>query len=315
MKQDAVIDFNHVTKRYKLYKDEKKRLLGVFSKKVPYQEKLAVNDVTFQIRRGETVAFFGRNGAGKSTILKMITGVSYPTKGTIDVKGRVSALLELTSGFDPELTGRENIYLKGQLCGLQDEEIREVEQEIVDFAEVEEYIDQPVRTYSSGMRARLGFAVNVNIRPEILIVDEALSVGDKEFRAKCLEKVNSIIEKDHVTLLFVTHSTSTARQFCDRGIFLVKGQLKYDGDIDHAIDLYEMAGKAARARRKAKQELAAAEAEAARLGTEEAKAKAEEARKKFAAARAKVKAINSGDISALEETTAGSDASEAGGEQ
>ena len=315
MKQDAVIDFNHVTKRYKLYKDEKKRLLGVFSKKVPYQEKLAVNDVTFQIRRGETVAFFGRNGAGKSTILKMITGVSYPTKGTIDVKGRVSALLELTSGFDPELTGRENIYLKGQLCGLQDEEIREVEQEIVDFAEVEEYIDQPVRTYSSGMRARLGFAVNVNIRPEILIVDEALSVGDKEFRAKCLEKVNSIIEKDHVTLLFVTHSTSTARQFCDRGIFLVKGQLKYDGDIDHAIDLYETAGKAARARRKAKQELAAAEAEEARLGTEEAREKAEEARKKFAAAKAKVKAINSGDISALEEFTAGSDASEAGGEQ
>lgn len=315
MKQDTVIDFNHVTKKYKLYKNEKKRLLGVFSKKVPYQEKLAVNDVTFQIQRGETVAFFGRNGAGKSTILKMITGVSYPTTGTIDVKGRVSALLELTSGFDPELTGRENIYLKGQLCGLLDEEIREVEQEIVDFAEVEEYIDQPVRTYSSGMRARLGFAVNVNIRPEILIVDEALSVGDKEFRAKCLEKVNSIIEKDHVTLLFVTHSTSTARQFCDRGIFLVKGQLKYDGDIDHAIDLYEMAGKAARARRKAKQELAAAEIEASRLGTEEAKAKAEEARKKFAAARAKVKAINSGDISALEETTAGSDASEAGGEQ
>ena len=252
MKKDIVINFDHVTKRYKLYKNDKQRLFGVFSKKIPYQEKLAVNDVTFQVERGETVAFFGRNGAGKSTILKIITGVTFPTEGEVEVEGRVSALLELTSGFDPELTGRENIYLKGQLCGLKDEEIAELEDEIVDFAEVDEYIDQPVRTYSSGMRARLGFAVNVNIRPEILIVDEALSVGDREFRAKCLEKVNSIIEKDHVTLLFVTHSTGTARQFCKRGIFLRKGKLIFDGDIDEAIDIYEQAGERARKRRKAR---------------------------------------------------------------
>lgn len=236
--QDTVIRFKNVTKCYKLYKSDMKRLLGVFSKKVSYKEKKAVNDVSFEVKRGEAVALFGKNGAGKSTILKMITGVAYPTSGEIEVKGRVSALLELTSGFDPELSGRENIYLKGQLCGLRDDEIRELEPEIVDFAEIGEYIDQPVRTYSSGMKARLGFAVNVNIRPEILIVDEALSVGDRSFKDKCLKKVKSIIEKDNVTLLFVTHAVSTARQFCDRGIVMKKGKLIYDSDIDSAIEVY-----------------------------------------------------------------------------
>lgn len=236
---DVVVEFKHVTKRYKLYKSDKQRFLAIFSKRVPFKEKNAVNDVSFKINRGEAVALFGKNGAGKSTILKMITGVAYPTDGDIIVNGRVSALLELTSGFDPELTGRENIYLKGQLCGLKDSEIRELEGEIVDFAEVDEYIDQPVRTYSSGMKARLGFAINVNIRPEILIVDEALSVGDKAFRNKCLKKVKHIIEKDNVTLLFVTHATGTARQFCDRGIVMKKGKLVFDADIDEAIKVYE----------------------------------------------------------------------------
>lgn len=236
---DIVIQFKHVTKQYKLYKSDKQRFLGIFSKKIPYKEKKAVNDVSFKINRGEAVALFGKNGAGKSTVLKMITGVAYPTEGDIYVNGRVSALLELTSGFDPELTGRENIYLKGQLCGLKDEEIRNLEEEIVEFAEIDEYIDQPVRTYSSGMKARLGFAINVNIKPEILIVDEALSVGDKAFRDKCLKKVRHIIEKDNVTLLFVTHAIGTAKQFCDRGIVMKKGKLIYDDDIDKAIEVFE----------------------------------------------------------------------------
>lgn len=236
---DVVIEFKNVTKRYKLYRNDKQRFLAIFSKRVPFKEKKAVDNVSFRINRGETVAFFGKNGAGKSTILKMITGVSYPSDGEITINGRVSALLELTSGFDPELTGRENIYLKGQLCGLKDSEIREVEDEIVKFAEIDEYIDQPVRTYSSGMRARLGFAVNVNIRPEILIVDEALSVGDKAFRKKCVEKVNYIVKKDNVTLLFVTHSVKMAQKFCKRGIVMKKGKLVYDSDIDSAIEIYE----------------------------------------------------------------------------
>lgn len=235
---EVVISFKNVTKNYKLYKNDKQRLLSVFSKKVPYKNKKAVDNVSFDIEKGESVALFGRNGAGKSTILKMITGVAYPTDGEIQVKGRVSALLELTSGFDVERSGRENIYLKGQLCGMKDDEIRSIEQEIVDFAEIGEYVDQPVRTYSSGMKARLGFAINVNIRPEILIVDEALSVGDRAFRDKCLKKVNSIIEKDQVTLLFVTHSTETARKFCKRGIVMKNGKLMKDTDIDSAIQFY-----------------------------------------------------------------------------
>lgn len=234
-----IISFKHVTKLYKLYKNDKQRFRAIFFKKTPFKEKRATNDVSFDIFKGESVALFGKNGAGKSTILKMVTGVAFPTSGEINVVGRVSALLELTSGFDPEMTGRDNIYLKGQLCGLKDDEIAEIENEIIEFANIGEYIDQPVRSYSSGMKARLGFAVNVSIKPEILIVDEALSVGDKDFREKCLTKVKSIIEKDNVTLLFVTHSTGTAREFCDRGIVMVQGKKVFDGDIDEAIALYE----------------------------------------------------------------------------
>ena len=236
---DIVIEFKEVTKTYKLYKNDKQRLLSVFSKKIPHKDTKAVDNVSFKIQRGESVALFGKNGAGKSTILKMITGVAYPTQGDIIVKGRVSALLELTSGFDPEFTGRENIYLKGQLSGMQDTEIRDLESTIVDFAEIGEYIDQPVRTYSSGMKARLGFAINVNINPEILIVDEALSVGDVAFK----NKVNEIIEKDNVTLLFVTHATATAKQFCKRGIVMRNGKLILDTDIDTAIQRYEQIAK------------------------------------------------------------------------
>lgn len=237
--KDIVIKFNHITKTYKLFKNDKRRLLYTFFKKIKYKEKKAVNDVSFDIQRGEAVALFGKNGAGKSTILKMITGVCFPTEGNIEVNGRVSALLELTSGFDPEFTGRENIYLKGQLLGLKDSEIRELEQEIIDFAELEEYIDQPVRTYSSGMKARLGFSISVNIRPEIFIVDEALSVGDEEFKNKCIKKVNEIISKEDVTLLFVTHATGVAREFCTRGILMENGKLTFDGPIDEAIKKYE----------------------------------------------------------------------------
>lgn len=243
---ETVIKFENVSKSYKLYKNDRHRLLSVFSKRVPYKEKRAVDNVSFEIKRGESVALFGKNGAGKSTLLKMITGVAYPTGGKITVKGRVSALLELTSGFDPEFTGRENIFLKGRLCGIPDAEIRSLESIIVDFAEIGEYIDQPVRTYSSGMKARLGFAINVNINPEILIVDEALSVGDVAFKDKCLARVNEIIEKNNVTLLFVTHATATAKQFCKRGIVMKNGKLIFDNEIDSAIVKYRKSMKSAK---------------------------------------------------------------------
>lgn len=236
---EAVIKFDHVSKVYKLYRSDKARFLGLFSKKIHYKENRAIDDVSFAIEKGQGVALLGKNGAGKSTILKMITGVSYPTSGEITVEGRVSALLELTAGFDQEFTGRENIYLKCNILGMNDEEVKEVEEAIVDFAELGDYIDQPVRTYSSGMKARLGFAINVNIEPEILIVDEALSVGDKAFREKCVEKVNGIMTSGDVTLLFVTHSTGMAKEFCSRGIVLEKGKIKFEGSIEDAIEFYE----------------------------------------------------------------------------
>lgn len=240
---DVVIRFENVTKKYKLYKSEKKRLLGAFIKTVPYVEKFANKDISFTITRGESVAIFGKNGAGKSTLLKLITEVLYPTEGTIEINGRVSALLELTAGFDPEFTGRENIYFKGSLMGLTNSEIKNYEPAIIQFADIEEYIDQPVRTYSSGMKARLGFAINSNINPEILIIDEALSVGDNEFKNKCKTKIDEISNMQHTTVLLVTHSTETAKEFCHRGIVLKKGALIFDGPIDPAIKAYNISVK------------------------------------------------------------------------
>ena len=216
---DIAIRFTDVSKIYKLYSSSRRRLLGLFLKRVPHKEKKAVVDMSLTIHRGESVAVLGRNGAGKSTLLKMITGVTFPTEGEIEVNGIVSALLELTSGFDQEFTGRENIYLKGRILGLRDEEIAKLEPGIVEFAELEEYIDQPVRTYSSGMKARLGFSVCVNIHPEILIVDEALSVGDRAFRDKCIKKIKDIMQGD-ITMLFVTHAVETATRNDSNAQFL-----------------------------------------------------------------------------------------------
>lgn len=234
-----IIEFKNVSKKYKLYAGNRQKLASIFFKNVKVKTKDAVQDVSFSINRGESVALLGKNGAGKSTILKMITEVCFPTEGEIIVRGRVSALLELTAGFDPELSGRENIYLKGTTLGLPKSEIKELESEIIDFADIGEYIDQPVRSYSSGMKARLGFAINANVKPEILIVDEALSVGDTAFKNKCLEKVNKLISDENVTLLLVTHSVSMAKQFCKRGMVIASGKIKFDGGIDEAVAKYE----------------------------------------------------------------------------
>lgn len=239
MSSDVVIRFKNVTKIYKLYKSDKARFIGLFNKKVPYKENRAVNDLSFEVRKGESIAFFGRNGAGKSTILKMVTSVAFPTEGEIEVDGMVSALLELAAGFDLEATGRENITFKCSLMGMNEKEIEAVENDVIEFADIGDYIDQPLRSYSSGMKARLGFAINSNARPDILIVDEALSVGDAAFQEKCKNKVAEIMSNEDVTLLFVTHSLETARDFCKRGIVLEKGRKLFDGDIEEAIDFYE----------------------------------------------------------------------------
>lgn len=239
---EVVIRFDHVTKTYNLYKSDRGRFLGIFNYKKKGQYLGSVNasdDLSFEIKKGEAVAFLGHNGAGKSTALKMVTGVTHPTSGTVEVKGRVSALLELTAGFDMQLTGRENIALRGQIMGLNKQEIAELEPGIIDFADLGLYIDQPMKSYSSGMRARLGFAFAVAINPEILVVDEALSVGDRAFQKKCIDRIREIMMDENVTVLFVTHASATAKQFCSRGIVLDKGTKVFDGSIEDATKFYE----------------------------------------------------------------------------
>ena len=219
-------------------RNDKLRLLSTFSKRIPHDTVNASDDLSFTVNRGESLALLGDNGAGKSTALKMITGVCFPTSGTVEVHGRVSALLELSAGFDMKLSGMENIDMRCQLWGLSKEESKELIPEIVEFSELGKYIDQPMRTYSSGMRARLGFAFVSSIRPDILVVDEALSVGDRKFAKKCRERVNSIIANENVTVLFVTHSTGTAKEFCHRGIVIQKGKAMFSGGIEEAVDFY-----------------------------------------------------------------------------
>jgi len=236
---DIAIQFKNVSKRYKLYRSDKHRFLGIFSSRIAFKEVYANSHLNFTIKRGESVAIIGKNGSGKSTMLKMIAEVVFPTTGQVIVNGRVSALLELTAGFDPEFTGRENVRLRGQIWGLDKEEIAALEREVVDFADIGDYIDQPMRTYSSGMKARVGFAISASINPEILVVDEALSVGDKAFRQKCDAKIREIMEKERVTVIFVTHSAAAAEAICSRGIVLEKGRLTFDGPIGDALDLYE----------------------------------------------------------------------------
>lgn len=236
---EIAIQFEDVTKAYKLFKSDRARFLATFKKDVSYKLVNANDGLSFSIKRGEAVAFLGSNGAGKSTALKIITGVAHPTHGKVTVHGRVSALLELSAGFDPQLTGRDNISFRGQLWGLSAEVLKELEPRIIEFAELGDYIDQPMRTYSSGMKARLGFAFASSIKPDILVVDEALSVGDRRFSKKCLNRVHEIMSDSNVTVLFVTHSSASAREFCKRGIVLEKGKSVYEGDIADAIGFYE----------------------------------------------------------------------------
>lgn len=189
--EEPIIIFDKVSKVYTLYKSDGDRLKALFFRPKSAKDHRALNNVSFSINKGESVGIIGDNGAGKSTLLKMITGVSFPTSGTVSVKGKVAALLELTAGFSPEMTGRENIYLKGYILGLKDDFIKSIEKDIVDFAQIGDYIDQPVRTYSSGMKMRLGFAINVNIDPDILVIDEALSVGDAKFKKNARIKLQA----------------------------------------------------------------------------------------------------------------------------
>lgn len=249
---EPIISFENVTKTYTLYKSDQERFFALFIKPRHAKQNKALNGVTFKIYPGESVGIVGDNGAGKSTLLKMITGVTFPDEGQVEVNGKVAALLELTAGFSLEMTGRENIYLKGYILGLEDDYLKQIEEKIIEFAELGDYIDQPVRTYSSGMKMRLGFAINVNIEPEILVVDEALSVGDATFKKKCKAKINEIIQSG-TTVLYVSHSADSVREICDRAVYLKKGALIFDGPTEETLRVYkETKAKDAEKKKKAK---------------------------------------------------------------
>ena len=236
---DIAISVNEIRKTYQVLDKPLARMRGVLgiTQKEDVQEIKAIDGVSFEIKRGEAVALIGQNGSGKTTLLEMVTGALAPTGGEIEVNGRVSALLELGSGFNPEYTGRDNVVLNGLLLGLKKKEILDRFSEIEAFAEIGSAIDRPVRTYSTGMAMRLAFAVQVLCDPDILIVDEALSVGDFFFQQKCFRLIRKLCENG-VTLLFVSHDMGAVRDLCQRGIYLVQGRVGFDGDKIQAIQAY-----------------------------------------------------------------------------
>lgn len=237
---DYAIRVKNVSKMYKLYDkptDRLKEALGV-TKKKRYREHYALREVSFDVKKGETIGIIGTNGSGKSTILKIITGVLNQTSGDVEINGRISALLELGAGFNMEYTGIENVYLNGTMIGFSKEEIDQKLKDILDFADIGDFVNQPVKTYSSGMFVRLAFAVAINIDPEILIVDEALSVGDVFFQAKCYKKFEEFKQLGK-TILFVSHDLSSISKYCDRVVLLNKGVKLDEGDSQKMVDQFK----------------------------------------------------------------------------
>lgn len=246
----VVVRFEQVSKRYQLgvsrtsvVQNISSGLQKVFSsgaqKSVEDRELWALRDVGFELARGQSLALVGRNGAGKSTILKLLANITRPTTGSINVEGRLSALIELGSGFHPDLTGRENIYLNGTILGLSRGEVRDRYDEIVDFSEIERFIETPVKRYSSGMLVRLGFAVASCIEPDILLVDEVLAVGDASFRQKCLARIQSLLENG-TSIIFVSHNLNMVQAICPGAIYLENGMVKYQGKTSEVISMYEL---------------------------------------------------------------------------
>ncbi|UIK11670.1 ABC transporter ATP-binding protein [Rhizobium leguminosarum] len=228
MLSEIVIEATSLSKAYLIYSKPQDRLKQMFLRwRKYYQEYWAVQNVDLSIRRGETVAIVGRNGSGKSTLLQMIAGTLQPNGGSLRVHGRVAPLLELGAGFNPEFTGRENIRLSAFILGLTDREIREREESIVEFSGISDFVDQPVKTYSSGMYARLAFAVAAHVDADILIVDEILAVGDAAFAQKCMRYIRKF--REHGTILFVSHDTSAVTALCDRAIWMDKGRIRAEG--------------------------------------------------------------------------------------
>ncbi|AFC27515.1 Teichoic acid export ABC transporter family protein [Paenibacillus mucilaginosus 3016] len=239
MDNNVAIEVKNVTKTYKLYKkhsDRFKEALSPFRKNY-HTNFYALNDISFKVRRGEIIGIIGKNGSGKSTVLKIITGVLSPTEGKVDVNGKISALLELGAGFNGEYTGIENIYLNGLMLGFSREEMQKKIDSIIDFAEIGEFINQPVKSYSSGMFARLAFSVAINVDPDILIVDEALAVGDLKFQLKCMEKFNEFRVRGK-TILFVSHDINSIKRYCNRVVWINEGRMIAEGDAERLCDKY-----------------------------------------------------------------------------
>lgn len=239
MSSDSVIRVQQLGKCYHIYDRPQDRLKQSLwrGRRKYYREFWALKDVSFEVDRGQTVGIIGRNGSGKSTLLQMIAGTLSPSWGTIDVNGRVAALLELGSGFNPEFTGRENVYMNGAILGLSEQEIDSRFEAIVAFADIGDFIDQPVKIYSSGMVLRLAFAVSVNVEPDILIVDEALAVGDMAFQYKCMDSLDRLT-KSGTTLLFVSHDINMVKAFCHQVVYLSHGQVKAQGTASDMTELF-----------------------------------------------------------------------------
>lgn len=239
MSSEVAIRVSGLSKCYHIYDRPQDRLKQTLwrGRKQFFREFWALRNVSFEVRRGDAVGIIGRNGSGKSTLLQMIAGTLTPTSGSVEVNGRVAALLELGSGFNPEFTGRENVYMNGAILGLSQEEIDRRFDGIAAFADIGDFIDQPVKTYSSGMIVRLAFSVSVNVEPDILIVDEALAVGDMAFQFKCMERLERLT-KSGVTLLFVSHDIGAVKAFCHHVLYLSKGEVKAAGAASDMAELY-----------------------------------------------------------------------------
>lgn len=239
MSSDVIVHTENLGKCYEIYDRPKDRLLQMLARgrKQYYREFWALRNISLEIRRGENVGIVGHNGSGKSTLLQLLAGTLNQTTGTVSVNGRVAALLELGSGFNPEYSGRENVKMYAQLLGMSDEQIEERFDRIVDFSEIGDFIDQPLKTYSSGMYVRLAFSVAVHVNPEILIVDEALSVGDAFFQAKCMALLKKLMD-DGVTLLFVSHDPGAVKALCSRAVLLDHGSMLANGDTESVVETY-----------------------------------------------------------------------------